>query len=216
MRISYVDLGSQWAEIETEALNEISRILRGGKAIGDPIVEKLEAKLANDLGVRHCISLNSGTDALLLGLMSLKIGREDEVITVANSFIASTAAIAHVGARPIFVDVGDDHLINTKLIEAAVTNKTKAIMPVHLEGKMCNMVEIKRIADKYGLAIIEDAAQSFGSSYSGYKPGQLSNLACFSFHPLKNLNAIGDGGFISTNDNQIAQRLKNLRNHTLS
>lgn len=215
MKVPYVDLGAQWLETEEESLKEISRILRGGKSIGDPVIELLESELSEFLGVKHCISLNSGTDALIMGLMSIGVKREDEVITVANSFIASTAAIAHIGAVPKFVDVGDDHLINPDLIEGAITGKTKAIMPVHLEGKMCNMPEIRRIADKHGLSVIEDAAQSFGSSYSSIQPGQISDLACFSFHPLKNLNGIGDGGFIATNRKDVATRVAQIRNHGL-
>jgi dTDP-4-amino-4,6-dideoxygalactose transaminase len=215
MKVPYVDLGAQWLETEDESLHEISRILRGGKSIGDPIIEQLESEISERLGVRHCVSLNSGTDALIMGLMALGVRRQDEVITVANSFIASTAAIAHIGAIPKFVDVGDDHLINPHLIESAITSKTKAIMPVHLEGKMCDMPTIKKIADNYGLYIIEDAAQSFGSSFSQIQPGQLSDLACFSFHPLKNLNGIGDGGFIATNHEHIATRVSRMKNHGL-
>jgi dTDP-4-amino-4,6-dideoxygalactose transaminase len=215
MKVPYVDLGAQWLETEDESLSEISRILRGGKSIGDPIIEQLESEISEFLGVKHCISLNSGTDALIMGLMSLGVSRKDEVITVANSFIASTAAIAHIGAIPKFIDVGEDHLMDPHLIESAITSKTKAIMPVHLEGKMCDMPTIRKIADNYGLYVIEDAAQSFGSSFSQFQPGQLSDLACFSFHPLKNLNGIGDGGFIATNREDVATRVSRIRNHGL-
>lgn len=215
MNIPYVDLGSQWLSIEDEALTVIVKVLRGGKSIGDPVIEEFEEKTSEYLGVRKCITLNSGTDALLFGLLALGIGRGDEIITVANSFIASTAAIAHVGAKPIFVDVGDDHLIDPYLIEAAITPKTKAIMPVHLEGKVCNMRVISQLGKKYGLSIIEDAAQSIGSTFEGNSPGQNSDLACFSFHPLKNLNGIGDGGLIATNRIDIANRISKLRNHGL-
>lgn len=215
MKVPYIDLGAQWLDIEEEALSEISRILRGGKAIGDPVIEQLEDELSKYLKIEHCISLNSGTDALLIGLMCLGIGKGDEVITVANSFIASTAAIVHIGAVPRFVDVAEDHLIDPELIESAVSSRTRAIMPVHLEGKMCNMLRIQEIAEKYNLKVIEDAAQSFGSSHSSYQPGQLSDLACFSFHPLKNLNGSGDGGFIATNSEAIASRAKILKNHGL-
>ena len=213
MKVPYVDLGAQWDSIKEEALPEISRVLSNGKSIGDPIIEVLECALAKYLNVKHCVTLNSGTDALLIGLKVSGIGRGDEVITVANSFIASTAAIAHVGAKPVFVDVGNDHLMDVNLIEMAITSRTKAIMPVHLEGKMCNMRAINEIAKKYNLTIIEDAAQSFGSKYSDKHPGYYSELACFSFHPLKNLNGIGDGGFIATNNSSIAERTAQLRNH---
>lgn len=215
MKVPYVDLASQWHSLEDEALTEIVKVLRGGKSIGDPVIEEFENRTSQYLGVKKCISLNSGTDALLFGLMALGIGRGDEVITVANSFIASTAAIAHVGAKPIFVDVGDDHLIDPYLIEAAITPRTKAIMPVHLEGKVCNMQMIAQLGKKYGLNIVEDAAQSIGSTFDGNSPGQNSDLACFSFHPLKNLNGIGDGGLIATNRVDIANRISTLRNHGL-
>lgn len=215
MLVPYVDLGAQWEDIEGEALPLIAEILRGGKSIGDPVIETLELSLAHYLGVNHCVSLNSGTDALLFGLTCLGVKRGDEVITVANSFVASVAAIVHVGATPIFVDVGEDHLIDVNQIESAITSRTVAIMPVHLEGKVCDMIKIREIADKYRLAVIEDSAQSFGSARSGFMPGQLSNVACYSFHPLKNLNAVGDGGFIATNDNWLAERVRQIRNHGL-
>lgn len=215
MIVPYVDLGAQWKIIENDALKEISRILGEGNAILDAVVEELEEALAKYLNLKNCISLNSGTDALLFGLKCLGVKKGDEIITVANSFIASVAAIIHVGAIPIFVDVGADHLIDIEKIESLISSKTVAIMPVHLEGKMCDMLKISQIAKKYQIAVIEDAAQSFGSHRSGFMPGQLSDLACFSFHPLKNLNASGDGGFIATNNKNLADRVKRLRNHGL-
>jgi dTDP-4-amino-4,6-dideoxygalactose transaminase len=215
MKVPFVDLGAQWLDIESTATEAIQKVLRSGKSIGDSAIEELEANLSAYLNVPHVITLNSGTDALLFGLMSIGVGRGDEVITVANSFVASTAAIVHVGATPVFCDVGSDHLMDTSKVEDLINPKTKAIMPVHLEGKMCDMVFLKKLADKYKLLLVEDAAQAFGSHRDGFQPGNLSDLACFSFHPLKNLNGIGDGGFVATSRESTAERISILRNHGL-
>jgi len=211
--VPYVDLGSLWLDIRDKALPLIDEILTSGKYLEHGVVTELESKLSSILGVKHVITLNSGTDALLMSLYAMGISRGDEVITVPNSFIASVAAIEHIGATTVFADVGDDHLLNTDKIEGLITSKTKAIMPVHLEGKMCDMQSIHRIASKYGLKIIEDAAQAFGSKFGELSPGQNSDVACFSLHPLKNLNGLGDGGFIATNDSSISNRVLRLRNH---
>lgn len=213
IRVPYVDLGAQWQLIRDEALDKFDQVLLSGKYLEHEIVMELEQALSKKLGVRHVITMNSGTDALLIGLMALGIKRGDEVITVPNSFIATAAAIAHVGATPIMVDVGQDHLIDPSKIEEKITSKTVAIMPVHLEGKVCDMEAIKAIAKKYQLAIVEDAAQSMGSKYGGQESGSFGDIACFSLHPLKNLNAIGDGGFIATNDDKYRDFAMAARNH---
>ena len=191
MKVPYADLGSQWLSIKDRALPKISEVLESGMYLEHPLIETLEERIAKRLGVKYATTVNSGTDALIFSLVALGVKRGDEVITVPNSYIASVAAIEHIGATTVFIDVGSDHLINTELIEDAITPRTKAIMPVHLEGKMANMVAINQIAKKHGLLIIEDAAQAFGSRFLDYQPGNLSDIACFSFHPLKNLNALG-------------------------
>jgi len=165
------------------------------------------------LGVKYATTVNSGTDALIFSLVALGVTRGDEVITVPNSYIASVAAIEHIGATTVFIDVGPDHLMNTDLIEGAITPRTKAIMPVHLEGKMANMLAVNKIAKKHGLLIIEDAAQAFGSKFLDYQPGNLSDVACFSFHPLKNLNTAGDGGLIATNNYELIEKTNRMKNH---
>ena len=213
MNVPYLSLNNQWSDIRKEALLLIDEVLSSGKYIEHEIVELLEVELANKLGVKHVVLVNSGTDALMLALYSLGIKKNDEVITVPNSFIASVAAIQHVGAIPKMVDVGLDHLIDVEQIEAAITSKTRAIMPVHLEGKVCQMDVISEIAKRHNLLIIEDVAQAFGSKFSGKMAGSFSDVACFSLHPLKNLNACGDGGFISTNDLLLASRIRSLQNH---
>ena len=211
--ITFTNLDKQWSEIRDEVLPLIDKILSTGKYLDHDLVEELERELANYVGAEEVILVNSGTDALMLALMSLNIGKGDEVLTVPNSFIASVAAIAHVGATPVIVDVGLDHLIDSVELEASITNRTKAIMPVHLEGKVCDMEKINQIAEKYNLDVIEDAAQAFGSKLNGRNVGSLSEITCFSLHPLKNLNACGDGGFIATNNSKIAKMIRRFRNH---
>lgn len=213
MKVPYLSLDSQWREIRIEALELIDSVLSTGKYLEHELVDSLEVVLAKKLGVQEVILLNSGTDALMMALLGLEIGRGDEVITVPNSFVASVAAIQHVGATPVMVDVGQDHLIDVESIESVITPKTRAIMPVHLEGKVCDMFAIDAIAQKYNLRVIEDAAQAFGSKFSNQMAGSFSNISCFSLHPLKNLNACGDGGFIATSDSSLAKRIKALRNH---
>jgi dTDP-4-amino-4,6-dideoxygalactose transaminase len=213
MEVKYVDLGAQWLGMRNRALPAIEEVLSSGMYLEHPVVEDLESRMATFLGVKRGVSLNSGTDALLMSLFALGIRPGDEIITVPNSFIASVAVIEHVGAKTKFVDVGADHLIDIGSIEAAITSKTRAIMPVHLEGKMADVKKIKEIADKYDLLVIEDAAQAFGSHIFGEMPGKYSDVACFSLHPLKNLNAAGDGGFIATNRDDVADRISALRSH---
>lgn len=213
MKVPYLSLNQQWVDIRKEALPLIDEVLSTGKYIEHEIVELLEMELASKLGVKYVVLVNSGTDALMLSLYALGVKKNDEVITVPNSFIASVAAIQHIGAIPKIVDVGPDHLIDVTQIESVITSKTRAIMPVHLEGKVCNMKIIKEIADRYGLLIIEDVAQAFGSKFSGQMAGSFSDAACFSLHPLKNLNACGDGGFVATDSIEVADKIKSLRNH---
>jgi len=213
MKVPYVDLASQWSDVRDEVLPLIDEVLSTGKYLEHEFVEQLEIDLAAFLGLKHVVLVNSGTDALLLALHALGVGKGDEVITVPNSFIASVAVIQHLGAVPVMVDVAADHLMDVTKIEAAITPRTKAIMPVHLEGKVCDMTAIRVIATRHNLLVVEDAAQAFGSSFDGLMPGASSDAACFSLHPLKNLNACGDGGFIATNNLEIAHRIQSFRNH---
>ena len=212
-QIPYVNLSAQWQDDRHELLPIIDRVLGSGQYINGDEVDKFEKKVAELCQVRYAIALNSGTDALTLALHLLGVGHGDEVITPPNSFIASTAVIVHVRARPVFVDVLPNQNIDPEKIEAAITDKTKAIMPVHLSGRVCDMDPIMKIADKYKLAVLEDAAQAIGSRYNGKHSGSFGHVGCFSTHPLKNLNACGDGGFITTNDEKIYSRSKALRNH---
>jgi len=214
-KVPYVNFKAQYEAEKADLARLTDEVFASGWLIGGEQVEALEEELAAYCGVEHAVTLNSGTDALILGMKALGIGPGDEVISPPNSFVASTAAIVAVGATPVFSDVGDGINIDPDKIEAAVTPKTKAIMPVHLSGRIADMGAINAIADQHSLYVIEDAAQSIGSTYKGKKSGSLGTIGCFSAHPLKNLNAAGDAGFLTTNNAAVAERIKLLRNHGL-
>ncbi len=210
-----MDLETQFASERAELVPLIEAVLTRGDCVGGEPVAVLEAALAAYLGVRYVVAVNSGTDALMFALASLGIGRGDEVITASNSFIASAAAIAHVGATPVFADVLSNQMLDPSAVEAAVTPRTRALMPVHLTGRVADMNALATIADRHGLVIVEDAAQAFGSRLAGRYAGTFGRINAFSAHPLKNLNASGDAGFIVTDDADLAQRVRRLRNHGL-
>jgi dTDP-4-amino-4,6-dideoxygalactose transaminase len=212
-RVRYVDFAAQFAAERTGLMDAVEGVLARGDFIGGEEVGLLEAAVAAYLGVEHVIALNSGTDALLFSLTALGIGRGDEVITASNSFIASAAAIAHVGAVPVFVDVLPNQLLDPAAVEHAITPRTSALMPVHLTGRVADMPALAAIAQRHGLAIVEDAAQAFGSRLGGKCAGTFGGINAFSAHPLKNLNAAGDAGFVATSDADLATRVKRLRNH---
>lgn len=214
-RVLIWDLASQYAEEKHEILPAVTAVLEKGDCILGDAVQALESELAQRLEVKHTVALNSGTDALILGMLALGIGAGDEVITPPNSFVASTSAIAHVGARPVFVDVLADQNIDPVKVAAAITPRTKAIMVVHMTGRIAPMNEIMALAEKHGLFVIEDAAQSFGSTYHGRPSGSFGHIGCFSAHPLKNMNASGDAGYLTTSDDKVAERVRLLRNHGL-
>jgi dTDP-4-amino-4,6-dideoxygalactose transaminase len=178
-------------------------------------LESFEIKAAEYCGVKHAIGVGNGADALFLILKALDIGPGDQVITATNSFIASAWVVAATGATPVLVDVAEDFNIKPALIEAAITEKTRAIIPVHLTGRPAPMDEINLLAQRNGLHVVEDAAQAFGARYRGRRVGSLGFAAGFSLHPLKNLGVYGDGGLITTNDDKLASKLRKLRNHGL-
>ena len=214
--VPFVDLKQRFAEEREELLSAVSDVLERGDLIGGAAVTDFEAAAASYAGAAHCIALNSGTDALMMGMMAAGIRRDDEVITPPNSFVASTASIAHIGATPVFCDVGEDQNIDPARIEALITPRTRAIMPVHWTGRMCDMETISAIAETHGLLVIEDSAQSMGASRNGRHGGTWGVVGAFSAHPLKNLNAVGDGGFLFTQSAEIAERLRRYRNHGLA
>lgn len=215
MKIPYVNLTTQWEKERTKLLPIITKTLsRGSYVLGEEI-KKFEKNIAKLCNVKYAVALNSGTDALTIGMYLLGVKKGDEVITPPNSFISSTSSIIHLGAKPIFADVLNNQNIDPKEVVKKITKKTKAIMPVHLTGRVCNMKEILAISKKYKIPVIEDAAQSIGSMHYGKKSGSFGELGCFSAHPLKNLNACGDAGFLVTNNSQIYKKAKVLRNHGL-
>ena len=215
MKIPYVNLSASWKEEKKKLIPIINNVFSKGDFVGGDEIEKFEKNVARLCRTKYAVAFNSGTDALTIGLILLGVKKNDEVITPPNSFISSTTSIWHIGAKPIFVDVLDDQNINPNLIKKAITKKTKAIMPVHLTGKVCNMDEILSISKKYGIPIIEDAAQSIGSKFRGKMSGSFGEIGCFSTHPLKNLNACGDGGFLTTNNKNYYLKAKKMRNHGL-
>ncbi len=214
VKVKYIDLPKQ-AHAE-DVIKDIKTLsLSTGQYILGPQVQEFETKFAQLCETDYAVGLNSGTDALFLSMKILGIGSGDEVITVPNSFIATVAAIANTGAKPMFVDVGDDYNINPDLIEAAITPMTKAIIPVHLTGNPADMPRIIDIAEKHRLHVIEDAAQAIGASIDGKSIGSFGISGCFSLHPLKNLNVWGDGGALITNDKEFYEKMRLLRNHGL-
>lgn len=213
--VPFVDLARQFRSIEAELAQAFLDVGRSGGYIMGARLESFERKAAEFIGVRHAIGVADGSDALFLVLKAWGIGPGDEVITATNSFIASAWVIAAVGATPVLVDVCEDFNIDPQLVAAAVTPRTRAIIPVHLTGRPAQMDEINAIAGKHGLLVLEDAAQAIGASYRGKRVGALSHAAGFSLHPLKNLGVYGDGGLITTDDDTLAAKLRLLRNHGL-
>jgi dTDP-4-amino-4,6-dideoxygalactose transaminase len=213
--VPYVALGQQFAAESAALLARLQRTLESGQWVAGPEVAELETKLAERLGARECVAVGSGTDALILSLRALGIGPGDEVITAPNSFIATASAIVHVGATPVFADVLPDQNIDPARVAAAVTPRTRAILPVHLSGRTARMPELLDIASRHDLRVIEDAAQAIDARLSGQAAGTFGDLGCFSCHPLKNLNAAGDAGFILANDEAQAVRLRRMRSNGL-
>jgi dTDP-4-amino-4,6-dideoxygalactose transaminase len=196
-------------------LSAIESVLSSGMFILGSEVQRFESRIAERCGTRFAVGVADGTDALILIMKGLGIGKGDEVITPPNSFLASTSSIVLAGARPVFVDVGTDMNLDPQRIEAAITEHTKAIMPVHLTGRPAKMDEIQVVADKHGLLVIEDCAQAIGATYRGKPVGSFGIAGAFSLHPLKNLNACGDGGVITTDDEDLYNFLLLARNHGL-
>ncbi len=215
MTIPFIDLKTQYQALKPQIQARIDAVLEHGQYIMGPEVKELEDKLAAFTGAKHCITCASGTEALLMSLMALGIGPGDEIVTTPFTFVATAEVIVLLGAKPVFVDVEPDTgNINADLIEAAITPKTKAIMPVSLYGQTADMDAINAIAAKHGnLPVIEDAAQSFGATYKGRQSCNLSTIGCTSFFPSKPLGCYGDGGAIFTNDDTLAQAMREIRVH---
>ena len=210
----FLDLKAQYAGIRQEVFDAVTRVLESQHFILGPEVEGLEKEVSALTACSHAIGCASGSDALILALLALEIGRGDEVITTPFTFVATAGSIARVGAKPVFVDIDSETFnISPKAIEKAITSRTKAIMPVHLFGLSAEMNEINEIAAAHRIPVIEDAAQASGARYEGRAVGSMGVLGCFSFFPSKNLGGAGDGGLVTTNDATLAERLRLLRVH---
>ncbi len=212
--IKLVDLGKQHKALEVELMTAIEDIVVTSSFIGGTPLANFESCFADFCSVNNIIGVSNGTTAIEVALRANGIGTGDEVITVAHTFFATAEAILNVGAKPVFVDVNlVDGLMNISMIEAVLTKKTKAVIPVHLYGHLVNIKKLKEISDKYNLVIIEDAAQAHGASAAWGKPGQITEAATFSFYPGKNLGAWGDAGAIATNNEILASRYRKMRDH---
>jgi dTDP-4-amino-4,6-dideoxygalactose transaminase len=215
--VPYLDLRAQYRTLRSEVLSAFEEICESTSFAQGRATSKFEAEFAAYCGVDHCVSLNSGTSALHLALRCLDVGPGDEVVTVSMTFIATAWAISYVGATPVFVDIDPvRRTLNPDNLEAAITSRTKAIIPVHLYGMPAEMDRIMAIAEQHGVPVIEDAAQAHGARYQGRRVGQFGQIACFSFYPSKNLGAYGEGGALITNDASIARRARSLRDHAQS
>src|SRR5580692_6658535 len=213
-QVPFVDLGAQYRTIAAEINEATSRVIQEADFILGREVRLFEEEFAAFCEVQYAVGVDSGTSALELALRAYDIGPGDEVITAANSFIASALAISHAGAKPVLVDVDPQtHTIDVAGIASAITRRTKAILPVHLYGHAADMGPIRQLAERLGIIVIEDACQAHGARYEGKRAGSLGHAAAFSFYPGKNLGAFGDGGMIVTNDPDIAKRLEMLRNY---
>lgn len=214
MQVPYSFLDRQFEDPEPY-LDEMREIIaRGSFTLGAP-VEQFERQFAAYCGLPHAVGLASGTDALMLALQAVGVGHGDEVITVSATFIATVGAIASVGARPVFVDVDDGIVIDPDRVEAAITPRTRAILPVHWTGNMADMPRLKEIAERHGLPIVEDACHAIGARLNGEAAGHVGDIACFSFHPVKHINAWGDGGILVTRSDELVAGVQISRNYGL-
>jgi len=212
--IPLLDLKAQYLELKDELDSAIGEVMSTAGFIGGPRVRELEEAIAGYCGTKHAVACGNGTDALFLIMHALGIGKGDEVITTPFTFIATAEAIAHVGATPVFVDIEPDtYNIDVSKIEAAITERTAAIMPVHIFGQCADMDPLNEIAARHGLRVIEDACQAIGATYKGKRAGSLAEVAAFSFFPSKNLGCAGDGGILTTDNDEIAAACRKMANH---
>jgi len=212
-KVRFVNPQKHYQNNREEYLNIVDDVLSRGDLILRKDVEDFEQAIASQVGSRYAVGLNSGTDTMFLPLKALGIGPGDEVITVSHTFVASIAVVVQSGATPILIDVKNDFLMDTDKIEEAITEKTKAILPVHLNGRVCDMDKIMEIAEKHNLVVIEDAAQALGAKFKGKMAGSFGLVGSFSLYPFKTLGCFGDGGVLTTNDEGLAEKVRLLRDH---
>jgi len=213
MKVPFVNLKLQYQSIKEEINEAIQNVISASAFIGGKYLKSFETNFADFCRVKYCVGVGNGTDALYIALKSLGIGSGDEVITAANTFIATSEAISMTGAKVVFVDCDEFYNIDVTKIEKEITERTKAIVPVHLYGQPAYMNPILELAKKHSLYIVNDAAQAHGAEYNGIALSQLGDCTCYSFFPGKNLGAYGDGGAVVTNDKQLAQRIRMIANH---
>jgi dTDP-4-amino-4,6-dideoxygalactose transaminase len=214
LKVKFVDLSAQHRTLEKEIKEVFNRVLSNCSFVLGPEVEKFEEAFAAYCGVAHCIAVTNGTAALQLALQGLGVGPGDEVITVAHTFIATAEAINAAGSRPVFVDIDPvSYTMDPAMLESAITSRTKAIIPVHLYGQPADMDAINAIAARHNLPVVEDSCQAHGAKYKGRRSGSLGTAACFSFYPSKNLGACGEGGAVTTDDPELAKKVRMLRDH---
>lgn len=211
--VRYIDYPTHFKKMEREFMDAIHTVLSRGDLILRQQLRDFEANLTRFIGTQYAVGVSNCTDALHLSLRVVGVGPGDEVITVSHTFVATVEVIIHVGAKPILIDIAEDHNMNIELIESAITPKTKAIIPVHLNGRLCDMGKIMAIAKKHNLVVIEDSAQALGASFKGTKGGAFGDIGCFSFYPAKLLGAFGDAGAAVTNSKDIADGIRLLRDH---
>lgn len=211
MKIPYTNITEQHKAIKNELLEAVGRVLDSGKFILGDETKLFEENFAKLIGTKYAIGVNSGTDALFIALKALGIKQGDEVITAPNSFLSTATSIVHAGAKPVFVDVKENYLIDDNLIENKITDRTKAILPVHLTGRPCNMDKIMEIAENHRIHVVEDCAQAVTAQWNSKRAGSFG-IGCFSLHPLKTLSACGDGGIITTDNIDLYTKLLQLRN----
>jgi len=214
MEVPFLDLKKQYRSIHSQVHSAMDEVMAKTAFAGGPFVESFEERFAKFCHTEHCVGLNSGTSALHLAMLALGIGPGDEVILPANTFIATAWGVSYVGATPVFVDCEQDYWnIDVAQVEAKITSKTKAIIGVHLYGQPCDIGALQTLAEKHGIYFVEDAAQAHGATYNGEVIGGFGEMACFSFYPGKNLGAYGEGGAITTNNEDYVKHLHRLRNH---
>ena len=212
-RVRFVDYAAEYRSLEAEIDAAIKEVLSRGDLILRDQLRRFEENIASFLGVRYGVGVNSGTDALHLSLRAAGLGSGDEVITVSHTFVATVAAIHHTGATPILVDVGHDYNMDMDQLEKAISPRTRAIVPVHLNGRVCDLERLKAIATTHTLVVIEDAAQALGATFGGVKAGSFGLCGCFSFYPAKILGAFGEAGMIVTDNEELAEKVRLLRDH---
>ena len=212
-KVRYIDYPKHFKNMEKEFMDTIHTTLSNGDLILRKQLRDFEANFARFVGTEYAIGVSTCTDGLFLLLKALEIGPGDEVITVSHTFVATAEVIKHVGAAPVFVDIGDDHNMNVELVELAITRRSKAIIPVHLNGRICDMEKLSAVAERHNLTILEDSAQAVGASFRGTKGGAFGLAGCFSFYPAKLLGAFGDAGAVVTNSKDIDDKIRLLRDH---